>query len=542
MIDQDRLWYMDAVFYEMNIRAYCDSSGDGNGDFQGAIQKLDHISNLGINVIWILPTYPSPWKDGGYDVADYKDVHPDFGTLDDFRQFVDAAHSHGIRVVTDLVVNHTSDQHRWFQEARRDRQSPYRDYYVWSDTGSDYPGARVIFLDYEESNWSYDELAGQYYWHRFFKTQPDLNYDNPAVQQEMFDIVRFWLDLGVDGFRVDAVPYLYEREGTNCDNLPETHNFVRKLRTMVDTEYPGRILIAEANQLPEDLLPYFGDGNEFHMAFHFPFMTRLFMALKQQRKELIEDLIASLPPIPEGTQWLTFLRNHDELTLEMITAEEREWMWQQYAPEPRMKQNLGIRRRLAPLLDNDRRKWLLMHALLLSLPGAPTIYYGDEIGMGDNISLPDRHGCRTPMQWSAEPGGGFSSAIETFLPINSDDIFGFKSVNVAAQERDKDSYLSATRYLLQRRKESGALARGTIELLPLESAELLAYWRREGDDEILCLFNMSQEQQSVAIDLSTRADRQVKDLLGRLEMSRAGEVPLVLVLEPFAAMWLRFGT
>jgi maltose alpha-D-glucosyltransferase/alpha-amylase len=536
-------WYQEAVFYELYIRAYCDGSGDGNGDFRGAITKLDYIKSLGVNCIWILPMYPSPLRDDGYDVADYRDIHPDFGNLEDFRAFLDAAHERGLRVITDLVMNHTSDQHAWFQAARNDPSSPYHDYYVWSETGREYPDARIIFLDYEPSNWTYDEAAGKYFWHRFYHTQPDLNYDNPAVHEEMFQIIRFWLDMGVDGFRADAIPYLYEREGTNCENLPETHAFLKKLRRMMDEEYPDKVLIAEANQWPEDVIEYFGDGDEFHMCFHFPVMPRLYMALKRGDKSPIINILAHTPDIPPGTQWLTFLRNHDELTLEMVTAEERVWMWQQYAPDPRMRLNLGIRRRLAPLLDNDRRKWLLLNALLLSLPGTPIIYYGDEIGMGDNIWLPDRHGCRTPMQWLADKNAGFSSADETYLPVIDDEEFGYQRVNVARQEDDPDSYLWASRFLLQARRQQPALQRGEMELIPTDNPSILAYWRvsEEMDkaDRLLCLYNLSNQQQSLSLDLGAYRGGSMNDLLVSGEKVILGEWPTVKILGPYASHWLQ---
>ncbi len=395
-------------------------------------------------------------------MADYTGIHPDYGTVDDFKAFVDAAHERGLRVITDLVMNHTSDQHPWFQAARADRKSPYRDYYVWSDTPDKYQDARIIFLDIEDSNWTLDETAGQYFWHRFFSSQPDLNFDNPAVHSEMLNIMRYWLDMGIDGFRADAVPYLFEREGTNCENLPETHVFLKKVRRLIDEEYPGRVLIAEANQWPDDLLPYFGEGDEFHMCFHFPIMPRLYMALKRGDKTPIVDILSRTPAIPPGTQWLTFLRNHDELTLEMVTPEERQWMWEQYAPEPRMRLNLGIRRRQAPLLDNDSRRWRLLNALFLSLPGAPIVYYGDEIGMGDNIWLPDRHGVRTPMQWSAEDNAGFSDADITYYPVIDSGPFDYAHVNVAAQEDDPDSYLNLTRFLIHTRQSHAALRNGRL--------------------------------------------------------------------------------
>jgi len=532
-------WYERTVFYELYIRAFQDSNGDGNGDFQGAIERLDYVKELGVDCIWILPMYPSPLKDDGYDVADYRDIHPDYGTLADFKAFLEAAHERGLRVVTDLVMNHTSDQHRWFQEARRDPDSPYHDYYVWSETGEEYADARIIFVDYEDSNWTYDEVAGKYYWHRFYSSQPDLNYDNPAVHEEMFEIIRFWLDMGIDGFRADAVPYLYEREGTNCENLPETHEFLKKVRAMIDREYPDRVLIAEANQWPEELLPYFGDGDEFHMCFHFPVMPRLFMALKKGDKTPIQEILARTPEIPEGTAWLTFLRNHDELTLEMVTPEERQWMWAQYAPEPRMRLNLGIRRRLAPLLDNHKGRWLLLNGLLLSLPGTPIVYYGDEIGMGDNIWLPDRHGCRTPMQWSAEQNGGFSQAEKTYLPVNDDDTYGYRQVNVAEQEQDPDSYLWATRFLLQARRGEPALQYGTMEELALDNRAVFAFWRLYGDRRLLCLYNLSAEQQSVTLDLSEWQGSQVTDLLHEEGKLVPSELPAVKVLQPYASHWFR---
>lgn len=524
-------WYEDAVFYQLYIRAYKDSNGDGNGDFRGAMEKLDHIKSLGVDCIWVMPHYPSPLLDDGYDVADYKGVHPDYGTLADFQAFLDAAHARGLKVVTDMVMNHTSDQHPWFQAARRDKNSPYRDYYVWSDTGTEYAAARIIFLDVEPSNWTYDEVAGQYFWHRFYRSQPDLNYDNPKVHEEMFNVMRFWLDMGIDGFRVDAIPYLYEREGTNCENLPETHQFLQKMRRMIDTEYPGTLLIAEANQWPRDLLPYFGtpEAPEFQVCFHFPIMPRLYQALKAGDKTPIVDILNDTPPKPPGTQWMTFLRNHDELTLEMVTPEVRQWMWEQYAPEPRMRLNLGIRRRLLPLLDGNKDKWRLLHALFLSLPGAPIIYYGDEIGMGDNIWLPDRHGVRTPMQWDDSKNAGFSDADETYFPVHAE----YPQVNVAAQEADPDSYLNLTRFLLRARQSQPALRRGEMAWVEAGqesggSREVLAYRRFLPDEKegVLCLFNLSDRPQTFTLH------RERLDLLSGEKM--VGEVGL----RPFAAHWL----
>jgi maltose alpha-D-glucosyltransferase/alpha-amylase len=526
-------WYQEAVFYELYIRAYRDSTGDGNGDFRGAISQLDHIKSLGVDCIWILPMYPSPLQDDGYDVADYYGIHLDYGTLDDFKAFLNAAHDRGLRVVIDMVMNHTSDQHRWFQEARSNPDSPYRDYYVWSETGTEYADSRIIFLDVEESNWTYDPAAGRYFWHRFYRSQPDLNYDNPAVHEEMLNAVRFWMDLGIDGFRADAVPYLYEREGTNCENLPETHEFLKKVRQLMDEEYPDAVLIAEANQWPEDLLPYFGDGDEFHMCFHFPIMPRLYQALKAGEKTPIVEILGRTPDIPDGTQWMTFLRNHDELTLEMVTPQVRQWMWEKYAPEPRMRQNLGIRRRLAPLLDNDKRKWRLLNALFLSLPGAPIIYYGDEIGMGDNIWLPDRHGCRTPMHWTAEKNGGFSAAEETYMPALADEEYGFNHVNVAAQEGDPDSYLWLTRMLLKTRKEQAALRRrGSLEWINTHNSGVLAYIRGSRDEKVVCVYNLTAERRRLGFSLAG----EMMDLLAPEE--GAFEAERGKVLAPHAAHWL----
>lgn len=522
-MSNSKLWYQKAVFYELYIRAYADGNGDGHGDFRGAIQKLDHIQSLGVTCIWILPMYPSPLQDDGYDVSDYVNIHPDYGTLDDFKAFLDAAHTRGLRVVTDLVMNHTSDQHPWFQAARQDRHSPYRDYYVWSDTGSEYAQTRIIFLDTEPSNWTYDEAAGQYFWHRFYSNQPDLNYDNPAVHEEMIRILRFWLNLGIDGFRIDAIPYLYEREGTNCENLPETHAFLRKVRHVVETEYPGRVLIAEANQWPEDLLPYFGteDKPEFQICFHFPIMPRLYMALKKGDKTPIVQILERTPPIPPDAQWMTFLRNHDELTLEMVTPEERQWMWEQYAPEPRMRLNLGIRRRQIPLLDHDKRKWFLLNAMFLSLPGIPIIYYGDEIGMGDNIWLPDRHGCRTPMQWNASKNAGFSPADATYFPVNET----YPQVNVAMQEDDPESYLNQTRFLIRTRQEQVALWRGEMSWVETSGTAVLSFTRQTNEQTVLCVFNLTNQPQPLPTAVST-------DAVDLLQQKIEGGV-----LAPFAAHW-----
>src|SRR5512145_3074933 len=469
------LWYKDAVFYEISVRAFKDSNGDGNGDLHGLTQKLDYLQNLGVDCIWIMPIYPSPLKDDGYDSADYYSVDKAFGSLDDLKELIRSAHEHNIRIVMDLVLNHTSDEHHWFQASRSDRNSPYRDYYVWSDTDKKYEDARIIFVDTEPSNWTLDERTGQYYWHRFYASQPDLNFDNPKVQEEMIKVAGFWLELGIDGFRADAVPYLFEREGTNGENLPETHVYLKKLRAFMDQNYPGRILLCEANQWPEDVRPYFGDGDEFHMGFHFPIMPRIYMALKKERADDMIEILNRTPPIPGNCQWCIFLRNHDELTLEMVTEEERQWMWQQYAPEPRMKLNLGIRRRLAPLLDNDRRKIELADSLLFTLPGSPIIYYGDEIGMGDNIELFDRNGVRTPMQWDDSPNAGFTTG-KPFTELVKDDR-NYLHVNVAAQMADSNSLFHAISRMVNVRKEHHTFGRGTMTWVESDNPAFATYTR-----------------------------------------------------------------
>ena len=529
---ENKSWFQEAVFYELYIRAFADVDGSGHGDFHGAVEKLDHIKSLGVDCIWIMPMYPSPLKDDGYDVADYYSIHPDYGSLDDFKTFLDAAHERGLRVITDLVMNHTSSAHPWFQEARQNRDSPYRDYYVWSDTDEKYQETRIIFLDTEASNWTYDEAAKQYFWHRFYSHQPDLNFDNPAVHEEIFKIIRFWMDMGIDGFRADAIPYLYEREGTNCENLPETHAFLKKVRRLMDEEYPDGVLIAEANQWPEDLLPYFGDGDEFQVCFHFPIMPRLYQALKAGDKTPIVDIWQRTPPIPAGAQWMTFLRNHDELTLEMVTPEVRNWMWEQYAPETRMRLNLGIRRRQLPLLEGDKRKWFLLNGMFLSLPGAPIIYYGDEIGMGDNIWLADRNGVRTPMQWSSKKNGGFSPANETYLPVIDDEVYGYERVNVAAQEKDPDSILNWTRFLIGARQSQAALRGGDFDWVETGNTETMAFTRSEGESDVLCLFNLSDRPQTARIELD--CDR--VDLLTREGTVVAAGA--LFSLKPLAAHWL----
>jgi maltose alpha-D-glucosyltransferase/alpha-amylase len=523
------------------VRAFCDSNGDGHGDLRGLAQKLDYLQDLGVDCLWLLPIYSSPLMDDGYDIADYFGVLPEYGALEDFKALLDAAHGRGMRVIADLVLNHTSDQHPWFQAARADRDSPYRDYYVWSDTEEKYSDARIIFLDTEASNWTWDERAGQYFWHRFYSSQPDLNYANPAVQQEMLKVMQFWLDLGVDGFRADAVPYLFEREGTNCENLPETHTYLKRLRRFMDTHYPGCILLCEANQWPEDVRPYFGDGDEFHMGFHFPIMPRLYMALRKAERAPMVEILERTPPIPENCQWCTFLRNHDELTLEMVTEAERQWMWEQYAPEPRMRLNLGIRRRLAPLLDNDRRKIELANSLLFSLPGSPIIYYGDEIGMGDNIWLTDRNGVRTPMQWSDGPNGGFSSASapSLYTPLIEGAPFGVEQVNVQLQRQDPGSLLNFVRRLVAVRKAHPVFGQGDFAWVETLPAALAAYWRRDRDERLLILNNLSSNFQALELELVEFGQPVFRDLLQEGKLLAAKDGYLRLVLAPYEYRWLK---
>jgi maltose alpha-D-glucosyltransferase / alpha-amylase len=496
-------WYQDALFYQVYLRAFKDGNGDGYGDLPGLIEKLDYLQSLGVDCLWLSPFYPSPLLDGGYDISDFYNIAEQYGTLDDFRRLLREAHARGLRVIADLVLNHSSSHHPWFQAARSDRNSPYRDYYVWSNTDQKYQETRIIFLDTEPSNWSWDEQAGQYYWHRFYSHQPDLNYDNPAVREEMLKVLAFWLDQGLDGFRADAVPYLFEREGTNCENLPETHAYLKEVRRFMEARYPGRILLAEANQWPQDLRPYFGDGDEFHMAFHFPVMPRIYMALARQDPEAIVEIMQATPPIPPGTQWCTFLRNHDELTLEMVTEEERQWMWATYAPEPRMRLNLGIRRRLAPLLGGNLKRVELAHALLFALPGAPIFYYGDEIGMGDNIWLEDRDGVRTPMQWEAGPNAGFSDAPadKLYLPVIDEGPYSYQRVNVAAALADPNSLWHALRRLAGVRKQHRAFSRGDIQFLPRYNNAVFGLTRHCDDELIVAVHNLSGEPQRFEVDL-----------------------------------------
>jgi maltose alpha-D-glucosyltransferase/alpha-amylase len=519
----DPLWYKDAVFYEVYVRGFYDSNGDGIGDFRGLTEKLDYLEWLGVDCLWLLPMYQSPLRDGGYDISDYYAILPEFGTLEDFKTFLDQAHARGIRVITDLVINHTSDQHPWFQEARSSPDSPKRNWYVWSDTAEKYKDARIIFLDTEHSNWTWDDQAQCFYWHRFFSHQPDLNYDNPEVHQAMLEAVGFWLELGVDGFRVDAVPYLYEREGTNCENLSETHAFLKKLRAYVEEHFPNRLLLGEANQWPEDVVEYFGSGDEFQMNYHFPIMPRLFMALRQEDRRPIVEILERTPEIPPNCQWGMFLRNHDELTLEMVTDEERDYLYNEYAKDRRMRLNLGIRRRLAPLLDNSRRRIELLNGLLFSLPGSPFLYYGDEIAMGDNIYLGDRDGVRTPMQWSADRNGGFSRAdfARLYFPPVMDPVYGFQSVNVESQLRFDSSLLYWMQQIIRLRKNHKVFGRGTMEFVRPENRKIFAFVREHEGDKVLCVFNLSRYPQPVELDLSRYK--------GHTPIVMAGETPFPVI-------------
>ncbi len=537
----DAYWYKDVVIYQLHVRAFYDSDGDGIGDFRGLIQKLDYLEALGVNCVWLLPFYPSPQKDDGYDIADYCNVHPDFGTLDDFQAFLDGAHRHNIRVITELVMNHTSDQHAWFQDARRSATSPFRDYYVWSPTDDRYREARIIFVDTERSNWTWDPLGQAYYWHRFFSHQPDLNFDHPAVQEEMLKIVAFWLDRGVDGLRCDAVPYLFERDGTNCENLPETHVYIKQLRRFVDTRYQSRMLLAEANQWPADVRAYFGEGDEFHMAFHFPVMPRIFMAIRRENRHPIVDVLQQTPEIPPACQWGIFLRNHDELTLEMVTDEERDYLYHEYAMEPRMRLNLGIRRRLAPLVDSSRRRIELLNSLLFSLPGTPIIYYGDEIGMGDNIYLGDRNGVRTPMQWSDDRNAGFSMANRQrlYLPVIIDPEYHYEAVNVSIQLRNPASLLNWMKRLIAIRKRFPVFGRGTIEFLNPENQKILAYTRANSDETILCVANLSRFVQPCELDLRRFAGSIPIELFGNVPFPKIGDLPYFLTFGPHSFYWFR---
>ncbi len=538
----DPQWYKDAVVYELHVKAFFDSNGDGIGDMAGLTQKLDYLADLGVNTIWLLPFNPSPFRDDGYDVSEYRDIHPAYGSLEEFRELVREAHARGLRVITELVVNHTSDQHPWFQAARKaPKGSPERDYYVWSDDPELYSGTRIIFTDTEKSNWTWDEEAGQYYWHRFFSHQPDLNYDNPAVRAEVLEVLRFWLDMGVDGFRLDAIPYLIERDGTSNENLRETHEVIKELRRGLDEGHSNRLLLAEANMWPEDVREYFGDGDECHMAYHFPLMPRMYMAIAQEDRHPIAEILQQTPDIPESSQWAIFLRNHDELTLEMVTSKERDYMWSTYAEDKRARINLGIRRRLAPLMENDIERIKLMNSLLLSMPGSPFIYYGDEIGMGDNFYLGDRDGVRTPMQWAPDRNGGFSRADPQglYLPPIMDPIYGYEAINVEAQLREPASLLNWTRRMLSVRKTSHAFGRGTFSLLHPGNRTVLAYIRQYEDDVILCVANVSRSAQPVELDLSAFVDRVPVEMLGRNAFPPITSLPYVLTLPAHGFFWFK---
>jgi maltose alpha-D-glucosyltransferase / alpha-amylase len=536
----DPLWYKDAVIYELHVKTFHDSDDDGIGDFRGLIEKLDYLQELGITAIWLLPFYPSPLRDDGYDIADYFDVNPNFGTLEDFRAFLDAAHERGLRVITELVINHTSDQNPWFQKSRKAPPgSPEREFYVWSDTPEKYKDARIIFKDFETSNWAWDPVAKAYYWHRFYSHQPDLNFENPAVHAAVEKVCDFWLDMGVDGLRLDAVPYLYEREGTSCENLPETHDYLRSLRAHVDEKFPGRMLLAEANQWPEDAVAYFGKGDESHMSFHFPLMPRMFMALQMEDRFPIIDILDQTPPIPENCQWAMFLRNHDELTLEMVTDEERDYMWRVYANDPHARINLGIRRRLAPLLANSRRKMELLNTMLFSMPGAPIIYYGDEIGMGDNIYLGDRNGCRTPMQWSPDRNAGFSKSNpqQLHLPIIIDPEYHYEAVNVENQQKNLSSLLWWMRRVIATRKNFKSFSRGTLEFLYPDNAKVLAFLRRFESETVVVVVNLSRFAQSVELDLSPFAGCVPIEVFSRNPFPSIKKSPYFITLSPHAHYW-----
>jgi maltose alpha-D-glucosyltransferase/alpha-amylase len=537
----DPLWFKDAVIYELHVRAFMDSNNDGIGDFAGLMQKLDYIQDLGVTCLWLLPFFPSPLRDDGYDIADYLNVNPSYGTLDDFKAFLAAAHERNIQVMVELVVNHTSDQHPWFERARRaPKGSPEREFYVWSDTDQLYKDARIIFTDTEKSNWTWDTVAEQYYWHRFFSHQPDLNYDNPQVMEEVLNIMRYWLDMGVDGLRIDAIPYLVERDGTNCENLPETHAVMKKIRAAIDKDYEGRIILAEANQWPADVRPYFGDGDECHMAFHFPLMPRMYMALRQEDALPITEIMAQTPDIPNNCQWGIFLRNHDELTLEMVSDEERDYMYFAYSADPRMRINIGIRRRLAPLVDNNRRRIELLNSLLFSFPGTPILYYGDEIGMGDNIYLGDRNGVRTPMQWTGDRNAGFSRAVpaKLFSPVVMDPVWGYEAINVEAQQSDPSSLLSWMRNMIALRKLFRVFGRGSLKFLHPSNRKVLAYVREDGDERVLCVANLSRFPQPAQLDLSEYAGLTPVEMLGYVEFPKIEKMPYSITLNQYGFLWL----
>ncbi len=534
------LWFKDAILYELHVRTFADSNADGIGDFPGLLGKLDYLQELGVTCLWLLPFFPSPLRDDGYDIADYVNVHPSYGTLDDFQRFLDAAHSRNMQVLIELVMNHTSDQHPWFQRARHaPAGSPERNFYVWSESNERFAGVPIIFNDTESSNWAWDPVAGEYYWHRFFTHQPDLNYDNPAVLDEMLDAMRFWLDRGVDGLRLDAIPYLVERDGTRCENLPETHAIIRTVRAVIDAEYSNRFLLAEANQWPSDVRPYFGENDECNMAFHFPLMPRIYVAVRQEDRLPIVDIMQQTPEIPEPCQWALFLRNHDELTLEMVTRDERDYMYLAYSSDPRTRLNLGIRRRLAPLLDNNRNRIELLISLLFSFPGTPVLYYGDEIGMGDNLDLGDRNGVRTPMQWDVSPNGGFSTGDSAKLnsPVISDPVYGYQAVNVDEQQKNPSSLLQWTRNMIGLRKLFSVFGRGTLRILNPANRKVLAYLRQLGDESVLCVANLSRFAQPVSLDLAEYEGRTPTEVFGYSAFPPITMQPYMLSLAPYSFLW-----
>ena len=539
--EADPLWFKTSVFYEIHIRGFFDGNGDGSGDFRGLTEKLDYLQWLGVDCIWLLPFYKSPLRDGGYDIADYYEIHPDYGVVEDVRDFIEQAHQRGVRVIADLVMNHTSSEHSWFQESRSSPDNPKRDWYVWSDTVHRYEDARIIFVDTETSNWTWDEQARAYYWHRFFSHQPDLNFDNLEVQAAMLEVLGFWLELGLDGVRLDAVPYLFERDGTICENLPETHAYLKRVRAEIDASYPDRVLLAEANQWPADVVDYYGDGDECQMCFHFPVMPRMFMSLRREEAKPMYEILAQTPEIPDNCQWGLFLRNHDELTLEMVTDEERDYMYTEYAKDPRMKLNVGIRRRLAPLLDNGRDEVELMHAILFSLPGSPVLYYGDEIAMGDNVYLGDRDGVRTPMQWTGDRNGGFSRAdfAQLYAPPLMDPVYGYQAVNVEAQLRTPTSLLRWLRRFISLRKEHPVFGFGTFEPLEPSNPRIFAHVRRYEDDVMLCVHNLARSAQAVELDLSGFKGRHPEEIFGRSRFPAIGELPYLLTLAPRGFYWFQ---
>jgi maltose alpha-D-glucosyltransferase / alpha-amylase len=538
---RDNLWYKDAVVYQLHVRTFCDSNADGIGDFAGLTQRLDYLQELGITAIWLLPFYPSPLRDDGYDIADYTAVHASYGSLEDFKIFLAAAHSRGIHIIIEMVLNHTSDQHPWFKEARSSRENPKRDWYVWSETDTRYQGVPIVFVDTEISNWAWDPISKSYYWHRFFSHQPDLNFDNPAVFEAVWDVMKFWLNLGVDGFRLDAVAYLVEREGTLCESLPETHAIIRELRKRLDLAYPGTMLLAEANQWPADVRAYFGNGDEFHAAFHFPLMPRMFMAVKLEDRKPIIEILGQTPEIPDSCQWFIFLRNHDELTLEMVTDVERDYMYDEYAMDKTMRINRGIRRRLAPMMNNDRRRIELLNGLLMSMPGTPIVYYGDEIGMGDNIYLGDRNGVRTPMQWNGALNAGFSLADpeRLYAPVISNAVYGYQAVNTDSQNRSEHSLLRWMKSLLQVRNAFQVFSRGTIQFLNPSNHRVLAYMRQFGEETVLVVNNLSSSAQAVELDVQRYKGYIPIEMFGRNLFPRFGDLPYLLTLGPYQFYWFQ---